>query len=225
MERLEQLDEEPDERGGDEDREQGDTAAHAQAATAPGSPRRARRPTLATDREVATPPLEARDTPRPGGRVAVVLVIDLAVKWKLIHGVVMTVLVLVDVMVESGRPGGVREHGLGLPRGFGSGSRLGRGVGWGAGVGWTPKSVGRRGRLRGRRRFRRVGGGWVAHRPPALALQSRRLTLLRRASAHDGPPARAWEASQPSSRWAAARESSLAEPPERSASRVVKRSS
>ena len=61
---------------------------------------------------------------------------------------------------------------------------------------------------------------------PALALAASRLALLGRSPAHPGScelGARA--ASQPSRRCAAARESSLAEPPWRSARRVVNRSS
>ena len=60
------------------------------------------------------------------------------------------------------------------------------------------------------RRLGRGAGGerpTAARRPPALALQARRLALLGGAAAH--PAGSGWAASQPSSRCAAARESSL----------------
>ena len=73
----------------------------------------------------------------------------------------------------------------------------------------------------------RAGAGPL--RAPALALDARRLALLVAAFhplAHDAASGEvSWAASHPSSRWAAARESSLAWPPVRSASRVVNRSS
>ena len=64
---------------------------------------------------------------------------------------------------------------------------------------------------------------------PALPLEARGLAVLvgaLRRVAHDAASGdRSRAASHPSSRWAAARESSLARPPVRSASRVVNRSS
>ena len=69
----------------------------------------------------------------------------------------------------------------------------------------------------------------LALRPPALALSPSGLTLLLSPAAepaHTGPPEDTLLAiSQLSSKCAAARESSLARPPIRSASRVVRRSS
>ena len=95
-----------------------------------------------------------------------------------------------------------------------------------------------RGRFRGPARLRGLGrlgcrrrrgcrGPAASLGAPALALDARRLALVRAPCANAPSPPRCAlrAASQLSSRCAAARESSLARPPVRSAKRVVKRSS
>ena len=112
VERLEQLDEEPDERGGREDREHGHAATDVGAPTA-GSPGRSRSAALTTDRVIAAAALQAGDTPCPGGRLAVSLG-DVVVEPHLIGVIGIAELILI-VVLEATR-GAVGRRGSGDER-------------------------------------------------------------------------------------------------------------
>src|SRR5690348_11035494 len=100
VERLKELHEEPYERGGEHDREQGDAPAEMQAA-ATSTPRRPWHPSLATNGMVPTAALEAGDAARAGRRLLVaVVVIAVEGEW-LDRRVVVLELVVVEASATS----------------------------------------------------------------------------------------------------------------------------